>query len=244
MFRLPRFFLPLLLLSPPLPAETSLENAQYAQALLGPQTWSRVITVRNETWSARYPRTVHALVFEVAGILWFYTDTEGTQSFSLHVGELEREKNEFGPLLREIEPGFVQWTVVPAPLRPIASHTHSLPNGCFIDSILALRERVRRGGKVEEPRLLSYYLTTPAGRKGHTVLTYQTDNAVEVFDPERRDGRLVFSKPFASDALKLARALEGRDVVKARYVRLDSELSERDIAEAGRGGSATKKAST
>jgi hypothetical protein len=232
------------LLCAELPAETSLETAQRAQYLLGPETWSRVITVRNETWSGRYPRTVHALVFEVAGMLWFYTDSEGTQSFSLYVGQLEREKSDFGPLLREIEPGFVQWTVEPAPPRAANRRAHSLPNGCFIESIVALRERIRAGGNVEEPRLLSYYVTTPVGRKGHTVLTYQTDRALEVFDPDRRDERLVFSKPIASDALKLARALHGGDVVKARYVRLDSELSQRDIAAAGRGRSAAEKAST
>src|SRR3954463_884068 len=98
-------------------AGTPLENAFRAQALLGPGVWSEVITLHNGTRGGRYPTKVHALVFEFAGILWFYTALEGTQSFSLHPGKIEQEKNDFGPLLRDIEPGFVRWEVEQAPRR-------------------------------------------------------------------------------------------------------------------------------
>ena len=68
-----------------------LTNARSAQAILGADVWSQVIRIENTGSTKKYPRTVHALVFEVAGILWFYQDGEGTQSFSLHRGRLEAE---------------------------------------------------------------------------------------------------------------------------------------------------------
>ena len=82
-------------------AQSSLDNAFRAQAMLGADVWSQVITVRNARLGTLYPRKVHALVFEMASVLWFYTDLNGTQSFSLHYGQVEQEKNDFGPRLRE-----------------------------------------------------------------------------------------------------------------------------------------------
>ncbi|MCX6934404.1 MAG: hypothetical protein NTZ29_17245, partial [Verrucomicrobia bacterium] len=61
-----------------------LTNARRAQAVLGADVWSQVIRIENSGSTGKYARTVHALVFEVAGILWFYHDSEGSQSFSLH----------------------------------------------------------------------------------------------------------------------------------------------------------------
>ena len=93
-------------------AASPLENAFRAQALLGPGIWSRIISIRNETRGGFYPRSVQALVFEFAGMLWFYTDANGTQSFSLHTGELEVEKKNFGPLLRDIDQSPVKQKLV------------------------------------------------------------------------------------------------------------------------------------
>ena len=45
---------------------------------------------------------LHALVFELAGMLWFYTAEDGTQSFSLRIDRLDAEKADFGPMLRDI----------------------------------------------------------------------------------------------------------------------------------------------
>ena len=218
-----RFFVLLLLATAALSAETSLEAARRAQSLLGPETWSRVIRVENETRGSRYPRLVHALVFELADILWFYTDFDGTQSLSLRRGELERDKRDLGPLLREIEPGFVRWTTVEstaetAPLESLGP----LRNGCFVESVAALRERLQRGVPVRAPRLLSYYAKTSLGLKGHTVLAYEIGDRVEIFDPGRPREPIVFAAAtLGSEALALARALEGyEEIIKARYLPL------------------------
>ena len=100
-----------------------LTNARSAQAILGADVWSQVIRIENTGSTKKYPRTVHALVFEVAGILWFYQDGEGTQSFSLHRGRLEAEKADFAPLLADIHPGFTRWTVVYGSARIRPGHT-------------------------------------------------------------------------------------------------------------------------
>ena len=95
-------------------ADGSLADARYAQVLLGPGIWSCVIRIENDSRFSAYPRVAHALVFELDGVLWFYTDTDGTQSFSLYKHRLAEEKADFGPLLREIDRGFTSWKVVPS----------------------------------------------------------------------------------------------------------------------------------
>ena len=211
------------LLATSLPAQSALDHARRAQARLGPDLWSRVITVENDARHSSYPKIVHALVFELAGILWFYSATDGTQSFSLHRDNLAAEKADFGPLLRDIEPGFARWSeAAPAGGAPVDDGS-PLRNGCFIESVVALRERVARGEAAAEPRLLSYYATTSAGRLGHTVLTYRTGGRVEILDPAQRERTFVFPLAAGADPLTLARALAGRDVVKARYLPLHAE---------------------
>ncbi len=210
-------------------AQTSLDAARRAQTLLGPEVWSRVITIENENRRSPYPRTVHALVFELAGILWFYTDHDGTQSFSLHVGRVEEEKADFAPLLRDIDGGFRRWTVVesvPAG-RTRRDEDEPLRNGCFVESVVALRERLARGGVAEEPRLLSYYASTPSGRVAHTVLAFNVGDRVEILDPAQKEQAFAFPRTSGSTALALARALVGREVVQARYVplRMDGLLA-------------------
>src|SRR5262249_48543801 len=140
MLQLRRPVLSLLLVVATGRAETSLENAFRAQALLGPEVWSQVIAVQNDSRGGVYPRTVHALVFELAGILWFYADVNGTQSFSLRYGQLEAEKADFGALLHAVDPGFVRWVQVEAQPKNPGDHRRPLPNGCFIESVVAWRE--------------------------------------------------------------------------------------------------------
>lgn len=215
-------------------ADYSLDQARRAQSLLGPGIWSQLVRVENDARSSPYPRRLHALVFELAGILWFYTETNGTQSFSLRVGRLDEEKGDFGPLLRDIEPGFVRWSIVPREGGPAVPPARELKNGCFIESIAALRERLARGERMERPRLLSYYAKSPAGMKGHTVLAFGTGEHVEVVDPGKPDLRLRFAKAFEPDALALARAMEGANVVKARFVPVDLAVPERRVLARGR----------
>lgn len=221
----PRALLLLFLLAVPIRASVDgLGHARQAQAMLGPGTWSRVIRVENLARSSRYPRIVYALVFELAEILWFYTDTDGTQSFSLHRGRLAEEKADFGPLLRDIEPGFANWNVV-AQEAPAATRVGAkLPNGCFIDSVAALHRRLARGGTAAHPSLLSFYVDTAEGRQGHTVLTYEAGGRLEVIDPLASEKPRRFSLALAGDALALARFLNGGRIVTARWVPVDVKV--------------------
>jgi hypothetical protein len=200
--------------------EDSLAAARLAQRRLGEGAWSRVIRVENDGRSSRYPRIVHALVFELSGILWFYTAADGTQSFSLHRGRLEAEKADFGPLLRDIETGFRRWEVLadePAP----ASSTDKLPNGCFVDAVAALRIQEARGVPVQRPRLLSYYFDPAARRPGHTVLVFEAVDGVRVLDPSRDRAPRLLPFRLARDPLTLARALDSAPIVTAREVPLE-----------------------
>ena len=196
---------------------TSLENARRAQTLLGADVWSQVIRVENSGSTARYPRTVHALVFELVGILWFYTDVDGTQSFSTHRGRLDQDKSDFAPLLADISPGFKNWTEVPADLAVRVPNDEPLLNGCFVESVANLRQRLLVGDDVRSPQLLSYYAN--GGRTaGHTVLTYQTADGVKVIDPVDPKRPRLFAGKLARDAQALGTALVGRLVQKAIWV--------------------------
>lgn len=209
----------LLLFAVTLAAQPALDHARRAQAMLGPDVWSQLIRVENTARRSPYPRVVHALVFELAGILWFYTATDGTQSFSLHTNALAEEKADFAPLLRDIEPGFTRWTVMaPAGLEPLAIDDAPLPNGCFIESVAALRWQLGTGQRVEHPRLLSYYADTLSGLRGHTVLTYETERGMVVVDPGAPVERVTLSDHASADPLAVARALQGPDVMKARFI--------------------------
>ena len=201
-------------------ADQAHARASQAQALLGPGVWSQVIRIENKAPSKRYPATVYALVFELADILWFYTASEGTQSFSLHRGRLAQEKADFAPLLGAIDPGFTRWSVVKdeTPLKPGRA---ALPNGCFIESVLALRARLLRGGETVRPQLLSYYVETQAGLHGHTVLAYETGGRVEVVDATQNGKRYTFPAVSARDPLKLAQSMHGKNVAKARFLAVD-----------------------
>ena len=50
---------------------SGLASARQAQVLLGSEVWSQVIRIENTGSTVRHPRVVHALVFELAGILWY-----------------------------------------------------------------------------------------------------------------------------------------------------------------------------
>jgi hypothetical protein len=224
-------FLAVLFLSGALRAADSLDHARRAQDLLGPGVWSQVIKVENKSTGGVYPKEFHALVFEIAGILWFYTDTEGTQSFSLHRNRLAEEKADLRPLLQAIEPGFVAWEVVAASAPRIQKRPEPLPYGCFIESVAALRGEIARGVEVSKPQLLSYYVRTAAGRQGHTVLVYETSEAVRVIDPQEGKALRRFPRSLAGNPVALARALHRGRIAEARWIPLDMPVM-RDATEA------------
>jgi hypothetical protein len=202
-------------------SDETLLHARRAQALLGSEVWSRVIRIENDKPSAKHPRIVHGLIFELADILWFFNSAEGTQSFSLHRNRLAEEKANFAPLLRDVYPGFNRWTVLDDTAE-VPGSGDKLPNGCFIHSVVALRDRLLAGGEAVRPHLLSYYIDTRAGLNGHTVLAYEANGRVEVIDATRTNGRFNFPATLARDALKLARAIEGTRVAAARFFALES----------------------
>ncbi|MBC7365275.1 MAG: hypothetical protein H7343_00465, partial [Undibacterium sp.] len=197
---------------------SGLAHARRAQVLLGADVWSQVISVQNTGRTAHYPRTVHALVFELAGVLWFYTDTDGTQSFSTHRGRLEGDKADFAPLLRDVHRGFSSWTVVPADFTSRATETDRLLNGCFIESVANLRQRLLIGGAVTRPQLLSYYAGAGNHVAGHTVLTYETAAGIRVIDPVDPSRPMLYPREFARNAATLSTALVGRLIEKAVWI--------------------------
>jgi hypothetical protein len=195
-----------------------LVNARRAQALLGADTWTQVISIENRGATSRYPRMVHALVFELAGILWFYTDTDGTQSLSTHAGRLEQDKADIGPLLLEIDRGFSQWKVLPADAAAYQTRPQRLRNGCFVESVANLRQRIAAGEEIRSPQLLSYYASSGTRLAGHTVLTYETAAGVQVIDPLDPAHPLLYPPQMAQSAAELGTALVGRVVKKAVWL--------------------------
>lgn len=169
-------------------ANPSLDHARQAAVMLGGETWSQVVKIKNERWSNGYPRTVFGLVFEFGGVLWFYSDLNGTRSLSRHLGETERDKADCLALVQNIDVGFTAAELVTEESawpteRP--EQPGVLPFGCFIESVVALRERNTRGETLTAARLMSFYGETAEGPFGHTVLTYETPAGAFVFDAQR-----------------------------------------------------------
>ncbi len=229
-----------LLTANPLHAGDSFGAARRAQALLGWDTWSEIIRIENISRASRYARTVYALVFELAGRLWFYTDADGTQSLSLHRDRLAEEKADLGPLLRAIEPGFARWNAVPVDEKRIARG--ELPNGCFVESVAAWRARRAAGEEMTHVQLLAYYVETPSGASGHTVLTYTAGNVVKVIDPALSPAPMAFPGALADDAMALARLVHGGSISRARWLRLDEPRPA--LIASATGGDAPERAPT
>jgi len=162
-------------------------------------------------------------VFELSGILWFYCDADGTQSLSLRRGALDADKADPGPLFRAICERFGAWAWVDgAPAWP-AARAANPPNACFIECMAALRRRVAGGFEAEAPRLLSYYVDTPVGRLGHTVLLFGTRGGQAALDPERSDRTVMLPDSLGPDPRSLARYLRGGEVAAARMLPVGGE---------------------
>lgn len=203
-------------------ASTTRDDTARAQAALG-GNWSRLIRIENISKRSLYPAVVDALVFEEAGILWFYSPTNGTQSLSRFLNRVEADKENLGPLLTAIDPGFTHFEFVanPAAGLPFVSG-EKLENGCFIECLGALRDRVMRGERVASPRLLSLYVDTASGRLGHTVLTYDTPGGFFLLDPTRSARPRALPEAWRDDPTALAKvALPGARVVKSRWLEVE-----------------------
>ncbi len=202
--------------------DRSLDIVQRAQLLIQSHTWSEVVRIENTGASSRYPRTVYALVFQLDSVLWFYTPTDGTQSLSLLRGRAESDKQNLGPLLAAIDSGFTAWGVMPKEAAPPTGRPR-LPNGCFIESMAILFDRLARGGRVENPKLLSYYVALSGGIRGHTVLQFTSAGRVQVIDPDRPYSPRRIRYADEGNATSVALRIRG-DISKARHLPLDEFL--------------------
>ena len=199
-----------------------LRDARAARSMLGDGVWARVARIDNSgprpAWRrSKYPRIVYALVFELSGILWFYTDEDGTQSLSLTLGTAERDKAAPGPLFRAIDPGFASWSWAGDAAGPQAEAAHP-PNACFEESVAALRRRIALGGEARAPALLSYYVDTPFGRLGHTVLVFGTGAGLAAIDPGSGARPVAIPAAMDGDARSISAYLRGKPVAAARLL--------------------------
>jgi hypothetical protein len=196
--------------------DSSLAYAREASAMLGPTLWKRVILVHNGSAGSRYPASFGAVVFEMGGILWFYTATDGTQSLSLRRGRAKEDERNLGPLLAGIDPGFSLWEFDPPRTKPDETATIP-PNACFIQSIALLRHSRPADIGAGRARLLSFYVTLPAGVFGHTVLYLETDEGPAIIDPLRPNRLLRIPGARPGDARSVALGIR-RDISDARWV--------------------------
>ncbi|HEY5080073.1 MAG TPA: hypothetical protein VII43_09500 [Opitutaceae bacterium] len=206
-------------------APDTLADALAARALLGPDVWARVVRIENlgnHGFERRlpYPSTTYALVFEYTGILWFYCDEDGTQSLSLRLGSLEADKSNPGPLLRAISPRFVSWEWAGGSGIQGPERREPPANGCFIECLAVLRERAAAATEPCSPSLLFFYVDTPAGRLGHTVLLLQDRQGLEAVDPDRPESTIRVPALVSADARSVAQFLRGGAVASARELTL------------------------
>lgn len=201
---------------------SALESAQRARALLGPDVWSQILRIDNAAARSVYPATVYALVFETGGILWFYTEVDGTQSFSLHRHNLAAEKADFRPLLKAIEPGFGRFEVVKRKTK-LPAVSGPLPNGCMIESLAAARQLVAQGQDVRRASLVSFYFNVNGTYHGHTVLCYEAEDGAYVIDPPLSNQRFRVGDKLPDEPILLARQIadDGVSVIKARALALN-----------------------
>jgi hypothetical protein len=203
-------------------ADTSLEIVQRAQFLIQAHTWTEVIRIENTGASSRYPRTVNALVFQLDSVLWFYTPTDGTQNLSVYRGRAESDKHNIGPLLAAIDGGFTAWEVMPQAGEAPPGRTR-LPNGCFIESMAILFDRLAHGARIENPKMLSYYVALPGGLRGHSVLQFTSGGRVQVIDPDWPSSQRRIRYADENNATSVALRIRG-DIAKARHLPLDEFL--------------------
>ena len=203
-------------------ADKSLAFVRRAESLLAGYTWSEVVRIDNTSAASRYPVVVDALIFQLDSALWFYTPTDGTQSLSHFRNRAAADKLELGPLLAAIDPGFTRWEVLPDNDEPPAVDSR-IPNGCFIESIALLFQRLARGAQVQNPKLLSYYVSVRGGIRGHTVLQFTAGGALQVVDPDHPARAIRIGHARDDDPNRVVGRIRG-DVAKSRYLPLGEFL--------------------
>jgi hypothetical protein len=86
-----------------------------------------------------------------------------------------------------------------------------------------LFQRLACGAQVQNPKLLSYYVTLPGGIRGHTVLQFTAGGALQVVDPDhpKRAMRIRYARD--DDPASVIGRIRG-DVATARYLPLGEFL--------------------
>lgn len=221
-------------------APSNLEAVKGARQLLGRDVWSRVLEIENTGSTSLYPKITYALVFEFNDILWFYTPHDGTQSLTLYANQLDHDKTHLQPMLTEIHKGFSRFRELPEGAWD--SVVGALPNGCFIESVVALRELFATGQRVLRAGVLLYYAKGDS-RQGHAVLAYETDAGVFIDDSERARPEKIKGR-WSERPLEIARRHEPslrKNLVAAKMVpiRVDG-VSTRAFASIDRSESSPK----
>lgn len=175
-----------------------------AKEVLGPERWTAVLQLEAEPTGRP---CVNALVFEFAGALWFYRPFDGTQSLSRRWNHVAADRERLLELLQGIDPAYRAYREYSADelaaVRPLRG---GLPNGCFIESAAEAR-RLARGTEPVDGCLISYYVRTAEGLRGHTVLCYETIAGTHVYDPAAGRAKLVKPLSLQDQAMELARRI-------------------------------------
>jgi hypothetical protein len=193
--------------------------ARQAAAMLGPTLWKRVLVIQNASADNGYPRTLGAVVFEMGGILWFYTASDGTQSLSIRHGRAKEDEENLGPLLLRLDSGFSHWECDSANAG-LDEKDPIPPNACFIQSIALLRHLLAEKTGSERAKLLSYYVTLRTGPRGHTVLYFESNEGPIIIDPLAPGKPFRVRAVFPGDAKSVATCLR-HDISNARWVPID-----------------------
>ena len=203
------------------PVPPALSDARAAREMLGSVTWARIMRIENSRpagmWRrGAYPGTVYALVFELSGILWLYTDADGTQSLSLTTGTLQRDKADPGPLLLAIDPGFRAWSWIDETPPAGRGPGRRPPNACMPGSVAALLRRLAVGSETGSPQLLFYYVDAGGARRGHTVLLFSAAGHLSAVDAENSDRPVSVPDSLGADPRAISAFLRGGPVATAR----------------------------
>ncbi|WP_415908973.1 hypothetical protein [Oleiharenicola sp. Vm1] len=211
----------------------SRESAFWGRELLGPDTWSRVVLVENATPTVRYPAKFYALVFEFEGLLWFYTESDGTQSLSQQLGQVRADKQHYLALARSLHDGFTRVIDGASDQPPLtALLDNKLPRGCFLYCLLNWR-RLETLGTPARGQLLTYYVNTPDGARGHTILLYRYGKKHYLYDPADTELERPLFTPPPEDPLEAANvfAIRSGAVFPVSAVLLDVHRTSRRVKE-------------